>query len=274
MNKPVADLSQQELVAALQENLWSLWRRFGLGEGCRLHQDDHVLHFDTPITKAPYNTVLRFEVESDPDTRIDQIFEHYRQRDVTPVWLVHPTSKPADLIDRLQARGLIEAEFCPGMCMDLENLPDPGPPPYGVEVFEVSGPEQVREALELVAWRWEVPEDVRACLGRIAKPFRVGEPGSSIRCWLARMDGAPVSKILINLDHGAAGLYGVATKPEARGKGLARYLTLEGFHAARRAGYRLGVLHSTAMARTLYHKLGFREVAPFRVFAAPESFHM
>lgn len=268
------DRSHDELVTALQENLWSLWTRFGRGEGCRLYEDGQVTYFDTPILRAPYNTVLRFEVEDSADERIDRILAHYKQREITPVWLVHPTSKPVDLVQRLEARGLVEAELCPGMCMDLANLPDAGPGPDGVEVYEATGPEHVRETLELAAWRWEVPEAVRPALSNFTRAFGVGEPGNSVRCWLARMNGIPVSKVLINLDHGAAGLYGVATKPEARGKGLARHLTLLGFAAAREAGYRLGVLHSTPVALSLYQKLGFQEVAPFRVFAAPQSLHM
>jgi ribosomal protein S18 acetylase RimI-like enzyme len=62
--------------------------------------------------------------------------------------------------------------------------------------------------------------------------------------------------------------------PIRGGLGLARTLALRAFDAARREGYRLGVLHSTSMARSLYTKLGFRSIAPFRVFAPPQTFHM
>jgi len=84
----------------------------------------------------------------------------------------------------------------------------------------------------------------------------------------------PVSKVVLNLDTGAAGIYGVATKPEARGLGLARMLTLNTLHAARDAGHTLGVLHSTPMAVSLYERLGFRAIAPFSVVAPPRAFHL
>ncbi len=35
----------------------------------------------------------------------------------------------------------------------------------------------------------------------------------------------------------------------------------------------MGVLHSTPMAVSLYRAMSFREAAPFRLYAAPNSFH-
>ena len=76
------------------------------------------------------------------------------------------------------------------------------------------------------------------------------------------------------LGAGVAGIYGVATKPEARGLGLARILTLQALREARLGGYDRGVLHSTPMARSLYEKIGFRTYSRFRIFAPPQTFHL
>jgi ribosomal protein S18 acetylase RimI-like enzyme len=80
--------------------------------------------------------------------------------------------------------------------------------------------------------------------------------------------------VLLNLDAGAAGIHGVATKPEARGKGLARTLTLEALHTGRAAGFRLAMLHTSVMARSLYEKIGFRQVSEFRVYADGGELHV
>lgn len=166
-----------------------------------------------------------------------------------------------------------QAEVCPGMAMDLSKLAEPANPPSGIEVREAAGSD-IESVLELVAWRWEVPKEVVPKLPGVARSFEVGVPGSAVRCWVAWRDGMPVSKVILNLAAGAAGLYGVATRPEARGLGLARILTLQAFHAARSAGYNLGVLHSTAMAVSLYTSIGFRAIAPFRIFAPRRALHL
>jgi GNAT superfamily N-acetyltransferase len=268
------DTTQPAILRALEENLWALWSRFGRGEGCVLHETNGGLWFDTPIPTLPYNTVLRFASQGDVDAHIDRIFAHYRERGVPFMWVVHPSSRPADLGERLLARGMIEAEVCPGMWMDLADLPDVPPTPQGIEIREAAAEEDISQILELVAWRWSVPTEVRPRLAGVARAFDVGRPGSALRCWIALMDGIPVSKVIMNLDAGAAGLYGVATKPEARGLGLARTLTLVAYHAARMSGYGLGVLHSSPMALSLYEKIGFRAIAPFTIYTTSNDFHM
>jgi ribosomal protein S18 acetylase RimI-like enzyme len=250
-----------------------MWSRFGRGEACALHEHEDALYFDTPIPTLPYNAVLRFRVATDADRRIDAVFEHYRQRDVPFFWLVHPSARPSDLAERLMARGFEETEMLPGMAMDLRELEEPAAPAGGIEIREAFASD-TESLLELVAWRWEVPSEVVPKLTGVTRAFEVGVPGSAIRSWVARRDGVAVSKVVMNLDAGAAGIYGVATKPEARGLGLARMLTLHALHAARDAGHTLGVLHSSPMAVGLYEKIGFRAVAPFSVFAPPSTLHL
>jgi len=273
VSSEIAEAPDRAALDALEHNLWTMWSRFGRGDGCDLHEHDHALYFDTPIPTLPYNGVLRFSAATDVDRRIDAIFEHYRQRGVPFFWLMHPTARPSDLGERLRARGLEEAEALPGMATDLRELDEPAAPPPGIEIHEAATTD-TETVLEMVAWRWDVPGEVAPRLTAIAPAFGIGVPGSAIRCWVARKDGAPVSKVVMNLDAGAAGVYGVATKPEARGLGLARILTLQALHAARDAGHTLAVLHSTPMAVSLYEKLGFRAVAPFSVFAPPRALHL
>jgi len=269
----MADVPEGVVLDALESNLWAMWSRFGRGDECALHEHEDALHFDTPIPTLPYNAVLRCNAATDAEQRIDASFDHYRRRDVPFFWLVHPTARPSDLGERLRARGLEEAEVVPGMAMDLSELEEPAAPPTGIEIREAATTD-TETVLEMVAWRWEVPNEVAPKLTGIAPAFGIGEPGSAIRCWVARQNGVPVSKVVLNLTPGAAGIYGVATKPEARGSDLARMLTLHALHASRDAGHTLGVLHSSPMAVSLYERLGFRAIAPFSVFAPPRTLQL
>jgi ribosomal protein S18 acetylase RimI-like enzyme len=160
------------------------------------------------------------------------------------------------------------------MWIDLNQLPKPVGKIEGIEIREATSDADVDAAVDLIAWRWDLPSEVREKLHAVTRAFEVGVPGGAVRCWIAWKNGTPVSKVVLNLASESAGLYGVATRPEARGLGLARRLTLEAFSTAYKEGYRLGILHSTPMAKNLYEKLGFREIAPFRLFAPPHSFHI
>lgn len=260
-------------ISALEENLWSLWSRFGRGDGCVLHDVSDATWFDTPIATLPYNGVIRFRATANVDSRIDAIFAHYGRRGVPFLWMVHPTASPG-IAERLRARGLEEAEACPGMTRPLAGMPIRQELPPGVTVSEVGADGDTGGLFELIGWRWQVPAEARPKLPEVARAFAVGIPGGPVRSWLAWRAGKPVAKVLLHLNAGVAGVYGVATRPEARGLGLARILTLQAFAAAEREGYGLGVLHSTPMARPMYEKLGFRAHALFRIFAPPGALHL
>jgi GNAT superfamily N-acetyltransferase len=239
-----------------------------------LHREPDATWFDTPIPTLPYNAVIRFTAQRDVDRRLNALFAHYRARGVPFLWIVHPTAAPADLGERLRERGLEEAEVCPGMYLALVNLPRQQALPRDITISEVGVETDSSALLELVGWRWAVPGQALAKLPQVTRAFAVGAPGSGVRSWLALRDGVPVAKVLLHLAASVAGVYGVVTRPEARGLGLARTLTLRAFEAARREGYELGVLHSTPMARTLYEKIGFRAHANFRIFAPPGALHL
>jgi GNAT superfamily N-acetyltransferase len=266
-------------VAVLEANFWSMWSLFGGARGCELHEEAGLLSFDTPIASLPYNGVLRFAADGDAadadvDERIDALFAHYRARRVSFFWVLHPSARPADLEARLRARGFEEAEVCPGMLADVDALPPPAALPDGLALREVRSDRDEALLLELVAWRWGVPADAQAHLGDFCTFAAIGAAGSPTRAWIATLNGAPVAKAVTHRAGGAVGLYGVATKPEARGLGVARALCAEALRASADGDHRTLILHSTPMACSLYRAMGFREVAPFRVYAAPGRLHL
>lgn len=258
---------------ALEENLWSMWGQFGRAPGCMLHRDDGLLWFETPVPVLPYNMVVRCQVSADPDRAIDTVFEHFRRRGVPFLWFLHPTAAPADLDPRLAARGFAVLEEIAGMAADLDELPAACELAPGVQIHEVAASDALVPFIELVAARWSVPDDARPRLRQIADSFRIGSPGSPNRAWLAVRDGVPLAKVFTHDGAGVVGLYGMATDAASRGLGLGRTLCITALAAARNRGHRTAVLHSTPMAKALYRRLGFHEVAPFRLYGAPQSFY-
>ncbi|MEE9376736.1 MAG: GNAT family N-acetyltransferase, partial [Candidatus Lokiarchaeia archaeon] len=61
-------------------------------------------------------------------------------------------------------------------------------------------------------------------------------------------------------------------KPEARGQGLASVLMVETMKAARQAGQKLVVLHSSPLAENLYKRLGFVTVTQFHHYASEATY--
>ena len=261
--------SKEEVIHQVELNLWETWSTFGRGPGCTLHDEDDTLWFETPIPTIPYNTVLRFQVEKDVDKRIDALVQGYAERNVAPLWIVHPSSIPTNIPERLQKRGYQEIEITPCMARSLENdLSETPPIPDGVEIREAIDENDVMELYSLAAWRWGVPDDYRPQLEKIIEEFKVGERTSNTRFWLAWKDGVPISKAALYNGSSSAGIYAVATRPEARGMGLASILTNTALKAAQEMGHKLAVLDASPLAEKLYQRLGFITVAPLRLYSS------
>jgi len=138
------------LTTELEANLWQFWSTFGRGPGCTLHDEGDALWFENPIPIMPYNGILKFQVEKNIDQRIDRLVNHYQERRVVFFWVVHPTSSPLDLSDRLRKRGLQEVELMPGMVRSLADLPETPLVPNGIEVH--------RSSLNSLVESWGVSE--------------------------------------------------------------------------------------------------------------------
>jgi GNAT superfamily N-acetyltransferase len=257
-------------VREVEKNLWHTWSNFGCGPGCSLHDEGHALWFETPIPIIPYNGILRFRAETKIDQKIDKLVNHFRHRRVAFMWIVHPSSQPQDLPERLRERGLQEAELLPGMARSLANLPEPSPLPGGMTLRKVTGQGDQAAFYDFAAWRWGVAEEYRDRLATIMTSFRWGQANSRAHMWQAWQGDQPIAKAGMYLASGSAGIYAVVTRPEARRRGLASVLTLVALQDARRRGHNLAVLHSSPMAESLYRSLGFETVAYLRLFASGE----
>ncbi len=261
-------------IALLEENLWSNWSQFGLPKNCAFTKTDEIFRLDTPIASLPYNGVFKFCVdEAKADTEIDALMDHYRRRGVQHLWVIHPTASPHDLDERLARRGFAEAENCTGMIAAPDDLNGPDTLPQGLTVYEV-GAQDEATVMEMVASRWRVPSDAVMHLYAFYQMICGPSGKGTMRGWLALLDGHPVGKAFTHRNNGVIGLYGVATKPEARGKGVAAALCLRALRESVMSDDDLLVLHSSPMAESLYRKMGFRPVAPFRIFAEGGEFHV
>jgi len=257
-------------VARLEQNLWSMFRVFGVGPGARLTDTPTRMILETPIARAPYNSVFRFFDEGDRPlgTQLDEVLARFVGRNCTPAWLIHPTAPP-EIRSLLAERGWVCAEEIPGMVRELADDASPGEPPVGVEIVEASG-DAPGDWLDLVSSRYGLAPTDSSFLSDV---FRHAV-GSSVRVFIARIDGTPVSKVGMHVHDGVVGFYGVVTAEAGRGRGLASHLMRIAMAAARESGVATCVLHSTPVAHGLYMGLGFRDVATFELWAEPDRVHL
>lgn len=252
---------------ALEENLAAFVLQHSQSPGVLAHDDEKLAWVLTGIAEPFYNAVVRTRLEpAETDAVIERLLARFRQRGVPALWWVLPSSQPDDLGSRLETHGMTYRGEGPGMSADLTALPEgtPMPPDFAVE--------RVRNVVSLMEW----VRTNEAAYGAAAQPMDLTYlqlesalgfgPEHPYRRYLGRLNGLPVATSALFLGAGVAGLYGVASLPEIRGRGIGAALSLAALRDARALGYRLAVLESSPLGYSVYQRLGFHEICRLRSY--------
>ena len=266
MSGILTELSTSALVNAIEANLFAflpLWRRWPAAE---IHDGPDLLWSLTGLPIPLFNSVMRARLApAEADAAIAAVVARGRSRDVPLLWWTGPSSRPADLGERLKAGGFVHVEDVPGMAADLRDLPGDLPPTPGLVVERVTDAKTLRHwctamcaGYEMLAAFGDTYYDCVISLG-------LG-PQATVRHYLSRLDGEPVASATLLPAAGVAGIYDVATVPAARRRGIGAAMTVQALRDAREDGYRFAVLHSSAAGLPLYRRLGFSEYCSFGQF--------
>lgn len=93
---------------------------------------------------------------------------------------------------------------------------------------------------------------------RVEASLGLGQPGHR-RMYVGYLGETPVGTALLFLGADVAGLYSVATVPEARRRGIGQAMTLQPLLDVRAMGYQIGTLNASEMGFGIYARLGFQE---------------
>jgi ribosomal protein S18 acetylase RimI-like enzyme len=81
--------------------------------------------------------------------------------------------------------------------------------------------------------------------------------------YIGFLDDVPVATSAMVADSGVAGIYGLATLPEARRKGIGEVMTVMPLIEAREMGYRVGTIQASSMGYPLYARIGYKDFGTF-----------
>jgi ribosomal protein S18 acetylase RimI-like enzyme len=171
----------------------------------------------------------------------------------------------SELGERAKRGGLVDLLAPPEMIVE-EPLPSAAAP-HGAELRRVEDAVGVAAFREVAAEAWMtygIPSKVTSRVFA-SKDFLMAPHVDAVVCYER---GRPVSGALLLLSHGIAGIYWVSTLSTARGKGYAeactRWATNRGFER----GARVVSLQASPMGHPIYRRMGFRDIATYRLLAA------
>lgn len=259
MTSPLLNLSDPNLPSAIAANFTEEMACFGRElPGAELHEDEELLWFAVSPT---LNGVLRSRFRSDDQAyitrRIEAITQYYMKRNATSFsWTINQLSRPADLEQHLRTHGFTLAHTSTIMTLAIAARIRELPTCPNLEIREVSNETELKLMCEIERIGFITPT---SSIQRYYDMYlRSGfGPGHAWRHFLGYRQGRAVASTSLHLYAGVAGIYGVATLPEARRRGVAASMMLHVLDKAEELGYRIATLSPTDQSQRLYQRIGF-----------------
>lgn len=175
-------------------------------------------------------------------------------------WAVWIHESDAEATALVRGAGHVLDSSPEGMGCSLEELLAP----EGVDELRFTDAPSAEDLQVVLAHGYGMP--LEACRRAVAEVPN----GSDTTVGLVHLDGVPVSTVQVTLAGQDAGVYGVATVPDARGRGLARCLQYVLLQRARELGAKTTTLQASAAGRGVYAALGYRSFGPMNLWERRE----
>jgi ribosomal protein S18 acetylase RimI-like enzyme len=260
--------SKNALTHAIHSNFHSLLRLMcEYTQGFEWVKREDVVYMVCDIPTSIYNRVVSTKFDAaNVDDKIGEVSSFYLSKGLPFLWMVGSNDSPCDLPLRLEGSGFVRSGS-PGMAIDLRRLKEPASP-SGFRVEQVQYEEGLLKYSALMPQAFGFDE-----LSKKAVTSWIQGVGlcDNLHHYLGYLGDKPVATSSLFYADGVAGLYCVASMPEARGRGLGSLMSAVPLLAAREEGYKVGVLHSTLMAHGVYLRLGFKDYSEIINYSRVES---
>ena len=222
---------------------------------------------DTGLPSDTLNTVSgapRLLLTSDD---IRWVLDYYRERQLPFTWWVGPSDLWAG--DAFCAHGLALGGIEMGMAGVLARLELTAAGP-GVDIRRATGLEGVMDHAGVVASAFTPPDEALLDFYQRAADVIV-RPATDRHVFVLYEHGVPQSTVELCVSEHVVGMYAVATRPTARGRGYATTVAGQALRFARETlNARTVVLQSNPRARPVYERIGLHAIGEFHEFV-PES---
>jgi len=236
------------------------WRSRVASCGGVVHEVDGLAVCLTGVPDEPFNPTLVQRAPIDPAAALRAAAQHYRPTGLS-LGIDLEATVHTEVREAAERAGFRRVESRPGMALLIEEL-QRQPIPPGVEIRRVDDAKVLGAVAEADAAAFgSDPSVVRSFI-----PDAVLEDPSQ-RVYVAMADGEVVGAGESGIADGVLGVFGIATLPSVRRRGVATALT--SFLIEDRADEAdLAVLQSSPLGFGVYAGLGFRPMSTWEVWVA------
>lgn len=242
--------------------LRAAWRHMAARvDGGSTHVFDGILVTLTNLPDDSLNVAFVEEAPGDPERALGNV-EAWFARHGRALGLDMQVGRHAAVEAAAARLGLRPLVSRPAMARALDGMAARDLPP-GVLIRPVTDRADLSLVLDIQVGTFHIARDV--CESFIP-PSVLGS--ATFRLYLALVDGEPVGCASGHVEGGTVGVFGVATAPAWRGRGIGTAVTWRVLEDARPEAD-LAWLQATTMGKPVYSRMGFREVGEWTVWTRP-----
>lgn len=256
-------MTDEELIARTDSNYFAVWPLYSsLGDaGGETRQRGALTISDSCTPLAMFNNIFVTRPPRDPVSELRDAIALFDERGRPFVVRIREGLDPAT--ERACGElGLVDGGITPGMALGDMTLP--GSRVEGLSIRTARTRETFLDHFEMIIAAFGVPRQFAEML--LTERF-LHVP--DVELYVGYLDDKPVASSALFVTGRTAGIYNVATLPEARGRGIGEAMT---WHCVRRGaamGCVAATLQATDMGRPVYERMGFRLVSPYRTYQRP-----
>lgn len=265
MNQVLRDLSTPDLITVLENNMFAYLANYGRAPHRQIYWGDDLIRFSTGISYPFLNGVCRAQLHPDQiDASISETLNYFSAQQLPMLWWIGSQTQPQDLAKYLEAHGLNYSAELPVMAIDLSTIPEELPVVKDLAIAQVKDSETLKHWARAAAVGFEIPDTEDDAFSELE--LSLGIDSQEYIRFIGWWKGLPVATSALYLDPQVAGIYVVATIPEARGNGFATALVLTALQRAYALGYHLATLQASQMGVSVYRRIGFQEYSKMRTY--------
>ncbi len=201
--------------------------------------------------------------ENNVHNRVSHIVSLYKKHRLPFSWWVGELDTPSDLASALIKEGLLFKEENVGMFLACDAFQ----PKTHIPLLKFKRALSLKELQDFCHVIVEIGGNPRAFELIYSKlPSTLYGEGASFEIYIGYVDGHPVSTGVLVLDANVAGIYYVATIPSQWKKGYGTAMMEHLLNRAKTQGYHMAILQASHEGKSLYKKLGFKEICVFKEY--------
>jgi ribosomal protein S18 acetylase RimI-like enzyme len=254
-----------ELGNMVKSNLHEFFKIFSRCRMVDMVVTHNWIRWNTPVAHPWFKGMLCVNPTTCMDAHLVQDTIHYFSTHHAQnfTWWFSPELPAQTWKPLLESFGLCFDDSIPGMAVELSAIKHKQKSLADFKLQIVEDEDTLKVWVKTFVEGYRLPSTETPGLYQLLHGMGLDLP---LRYYLGYWQGKPVASSSLFLIDDTAGVYYVATIPQARGHGFGTALTLAPLLDAKNLGSQVGILQSSDAGFPIYQRLGFRQVCSMEYF--------